>query len=142
MVLASNPRIFAGLPNNFFLHVAQISDTTESVPQWRTLRKAVITNRAAVLLPTHQFVETDCHRKSHQDHSTRLGVDGSATKPEHQPYKNNDKVHRKDGKGRAKMREPHVDEQVVQVRLVRLERRPSSQHSCSHHPQGVKNRYA
>ena len=126
-------------PETALLEVAPLTDTAEQVPQGGTLGVALLVNRAAVLLDLHQFVEAERHRYAHEAYRIGLPVDANAQLPEHPPHGNDQRVDQEDGQRCAEVGEAHVNEQVVEVRLVRMEGGCAAEDAHQHHAERVEH---
>ena len=79
-------------------------------------------------------VQPEGNADAHKQHSIELHVDRGAQCISRPPYTYDQHIEQYFRAGGADMREVEFEQQVVQVRLVRCERRSAAQHPHRHHP--------
>lgn len=131
--------LLKGGPEFTFFNIAFSTYLAECFPKLGSLRAAVGAEGAVVLMPPDEFVEAegDAESDKHDDHG--LDVDGGTALPQYEPDKGDNEVHDEDGDGGAEVGEAHVDEEVVEVRLVGSEGRVAPHDPCHHDAQGVED---
>ena len=131
--------LLKGGPEFTFFYIAFSTYPAECFPKLGSLRAAVGAEGAVVLMPPDELVEAegDAESDKHDDHG--LDVNGGSALPQYQPDKDDNEVHDEDGDGGAEVGEAHVDEEVVEVRLVGSERRVAPHDPGHHDAQGVED---
>ena len=90
-------------------------------------------------MPLHEVIKTRCDQDTQHQYDIQLDVDRTACHVADPPAQHHEEVQDQNRKGRGGMRVSQADEHVVQVRLVRVERRLAFQDTRRHHAKRIEN---
>ena len=93
----------------------------------------------APLVPSHEIIEPESDQETQRDDGIELHLDRSPRGIQGPKAHDDRGVERKDAERGADMRKPEVDEQMMEVRLVGMERRNMPPHTRRHDAQGIEH---
>lgn len=91
-------------------------------------------------MPLHEVVEPHGNQQRGEDHDVQLHVDRAARQVADPTAQHDKQIEQQNGQCRGGMRAAQTDEHVVQVRLVRMERRLVLQNAGNHHTKRIEDR--
>lgn len=97
-------------------------------------------SRLVADMPLHEVIKTKCDQNTQHQHDIQLDVDRTACHVAEPPAQHHEEVQDQNRKRRRGMRASQADEHVVQVRLVRVERRLALQNARRHHTERIEDR--
>ena len=95
---------------------------------------------ALVVHLTHGIVEANGVEQTNYDHNDELLSGIAAKEVAKEPTKHVESIEGNDRNGSANMREAQLNEQVVKVASVGMERRYAAENATKHNAQGVEDR--
>ena len=87
----------------------------------------------------HEIIKAKCNQNAQHQHDIHLGINRATDHVADPPAQHHEEVQDQNRKGRGGMRVSQADEHVVQVRLVRVERRLAFQDTRRHHAKRIEN---
>lgn len=91
-------------------------------------------------MPLHEVIKTRCDQDAQHQHDIQLNVNRATSHVTDPPAQYHEEVQDQNRKGRGGMRASQANEHVVQVRLVRMERRLALQDARRHHTERIEDR--
>ena len=88
----------------------------------------------------HEVIKARCDQDAQHQHDIQLGINRAARLVADPPAQHHKEIQDQNRKGRRGMRASQADEHVVQVRLVRVERRLALQDARRHHTERIEDR--